>query len=139
MAEYQTKQRAMLLEYLRKNAQKEFTPEELAAAMSDVYGAAAPGKSTVYRLIEKLEKEILVRRFERSDARGNLFQLAACGNCNRFHLKCTGCGKLIHMDSSAGEQLLREVQSKDHFHIDERQTVLYGTCAECGQKGRRNQ
>ena len=55
---YHTQQRCALLAFLSAHADEQFTVEQLLTAMGD----AAPGRSTVYRALDRLVEEGTVRR-----------------------------------------------------------------------------
>ena len=62
---YHTQQRCALLAFLSAHADEQFTVEQLLAAMGD----EAPGRSTVYRALDRLAGEGNVRRFAPEAAR----------------------------------------------------------------------
>lgn len=129
MAGYQTKPRRQLLEFLEKNSEQSYSAEELSAALVEEYGEDAPGKSTVYRLVSKLAQEELIRRSEREGVHLSYYQINRCHD--HLHLKCTDCGKLIHMKHGASEMLMRTILLNSGFSVNEHQTVLYGRCNHC--------
>lgn len=131
MAGYQTKSRNMVLNFLDRNPDASYTAEALAEALQKECGSAAPGKSTVYRLVNRLVQEERIRRFETDGARSAQYQINGCGCHDHLHLKCTDCGKLIHMQEHDSELLLRKVLKTSGFAVDERQTVLFGRCENC--------
>lgn len=126
---YQTQQKTAVLEFLRKNAEKQYTVDELLAAM----GENAPVKSTAYRLIKKLCDEGLVRRFTRDDTQSAVYQLMGEHCCSEhLHIKCVDCGVLMHLDGAA-QAMLTE---KTGFVIDDVRSMLYGRCAACAGRSR---
>ncbi|MBQ6823106.1 MAG: transcriptional repressor [Clostridia bacterium] len=129
MAGYQTKPRMRMLEFLMAHPEESYTAEELTAAMETEYGSEAPGKSTVYRLVGKLAQEEQVRRFEKEGVHLSYYQINRCRD--HLHLKCTDCGKLIHMKHSASAMLMQEILQSNGFSVNEHQTVLYGRCNNC--------
>ncbi len=131
MAGYQTKQKRQLMEFLAKRPDQSYTAEELAVALEGEYGAEAPGKSTVYRLVTKLAAERQIKRFEPEGTHCFRYQMAGHNCHEHLHLKCTGCGKLIHMPESTSAQVLREIFNNNGFTVDEEQTVLVGRCDHC--------
>lgn len=129
---YHTAQKARLFSFLQQHADTAFTAEELCAALT---GAGAVGKSTVYRLLPQLVAEGQVKRFSGSGQRRALYQAVGCAHCDaHLHLKCTVCGKLIHLDESASDAVLHRVLQSSAFSVDEGQTVLFGKCAACGKR-----
>ncbi len=136
---YNTEQRKIVTDFFTANRERAMTVDEAARGISALCaerGVAAPGKSTVYRLISKLFGEHVLKRFTRDDKRF-LYQIAGCPGCDpHLHLKCTGCGRLIHMEHSASDRLMREIMTGNGFSVDEEHTVLYGTCTECIKNGK---
>ena len=131
MAGYQTKPRRQLLSFLAEYPDKSFTAEEITSALSERHGTDAPGKSTVYRLVSKLLQEQALRRFEPEEGHRSYYQLAGCNGHPHLHLKCTDCGRLIHMKESVSAQLRREILQNSGFALDEHQTILFGRCNAC--------
>ena len=133
MAEYDTKQRRILLDYLNAHPDRGFSVEELFDGLRAEHATQeVPGKSTIYRLIGKLVGEGLVKRFAEGNGRQFVYQLVACSACDaHLHLKCTACGSLYHMDHAISEQIMREVLSRSDFSLDEKETVLFGICKGC--------
>lgn len=138
MAEYETKQRRMLLDYLNAHPDHGFSVEELyEGLLTESTADAVPGKSTIYRLIARLVSDGLVKRFAIGNGRKFAYQIVACDACDaHFHLKCVECGYLYHMDHAVSEQIIREVLKKSDFSLDEKETVLFGVCKDCKHKKR---
>ena len=132
MAEYHTQQKALLLDFLSRNAEKTFSMETLADALKEDLGEAAPGKSTVYRLVNRLSEEGTVRRFAEEGSRRFLYQIVGDESCHRhLHMKCTQCGKLMHMNDEQSRQIIQQIFGDSAFSVNQEQTTLYGSCAEC--------
>lgn len=126
---YQTQQKAALLAFLERNAEHQFTIDEIIATM----GEAAPAKSTAYRLIKKLCDDGQVRRFTREGTASSVYQLAGSSCCSEhLHIKCVDCGLLIHLDSAACDTLAKATG----FVIDDEKSMLYGYCANCARKSK---
>ena len=126
MAYYQTVQKKRLTEFMTKNYERAFSVEELAAEMEREYSKGfAPGKSTIYRLIQKMTDE-------GEHSRKFTYQIAAGEHCAyHLHMKCTDCGRLLHMDDDESLKIMKEIFKTNKFKIDERQTVLVGKCRDC--------
>jgi len=133
LAEYETKQRRILLDYLNAHPDRGFSVEELHRGLCAAHAAAlVPGKSTIYRLIARLVSDGLVKRFSAGQGRMFAYQIVACDACDaHLHLKCTACGGLYHMDHAASEQITSAVLSRSDFSLDEKETVLFGVCGGC--------
>ena len=134
---YQTKQKACLLAYLEEHAHEHVTAGELVQAL--VQHGTPVGAATVYRQLERLEKEGLVRRYSLDDRGGACWQYAgeeaASGACHdHFHLKCTSCGTLFHLDCGHLREIASHVAEEHGFVIDPARTVFYGVCKDCTAK-----
>lgn len=126
---YHTAQKKFLIDFLYRHADQAFTVEEIAAGLS---GEHAPGKSTLYRLLPHLVEAGQVKRFTREGSRKSVYQAVGCSHSDaHLHLKCTDCGKLLHLDDDASTAVLRNVLRNSHFAVDEKQTVLFGKCGSC--------
>ena len=126
---YQTQQKAALLAFLERNAEHQFTIDEIIATM----GEAAPAKSTAYRLIKKPCDAGQVRRFTREGTASSVYQLAGSSCCSEhLHIKCVDCGLLIHLDSAACDTLAKATG----FVIDDEKSMLYGHCANCARRSK---
>ena len=138
MAEYETRQRRMLLGFLQSHPDRGFSVEELHDGLRETCpDDLIPGKSTLYRLIGRLVSEGAVKRFSVGHGRQFAYQIVDCAECDaHLHLKCTACGCLYHMDHAVSEQIMREVFSRSEFSLDEKETVLFGVCKDC--KSRKN-
>jgi Fur family ferric uptake transcriptional regulator len=133
LAEYETKQRRILLDYFKAHPDRGFSVEELYDGLLAEHTAdIVPGKSTIYRLIARLVSDGLVKRFAAGQGRQFAYQIVACEACDaHLHLKCTACGSLYHMDHAVSEQIMQEVLSISDFALDEKETVLFGVCKGC--------
>ena len=132
MAEYATEQKKILLQFLREHCESAYTVEELVAGMAELNRTRVPAKSTVYRLMTHLVEEGTVKRFVKGHSRTFLYQIVAGEHCHsHLHLKCMGCGRLIHLDEQTSDALLERVLACSSFAVSEAETVLYGSCADC--------
>jgi len=132
MSHYHTEQKKLLSDFLHKNSDRAFTVEEICTRLRDQSGAAAPGKSTLYRLMTALVEEGSVKRFVRGNSRKFAYQLVGGEHCDaHLHLKCTDCGRLFHMKERDSDELLSKIRSLSNFSVNEEKTVLFGTCADC--------
>lgn len=132
MAEYVTEQKKILKKLLEENCDRAYTVEELIDKMRISTDGHVPGKSTVYRLMTKLVAEGTVKRFVRGNSRKFAYQIVMGEHCDcHLHLKCMGCGRLIHLDESVSDELLDKVKSISDFSVNEEATVLFGSCADC--------
>ncbi len=130
---YKTKQRAAVEAVLRENEQH-FTVEQLAERLN-IKGESV-GRTTVYRCVERLVAEGKVRKYAAEQGESACYQYVAENHeCQEhFHLKCTGCGKLIHIECDHMNELSSHIAAEHRFAVDPLKTVLYGICEECAKK-----
>lgn len=131
MAEkYHTRQRKEIIKYLEENVGSHLTPDDIANALPDV------GRSTIYRTLERLEQEGIVRRFAGASGRSACFlYIGEAGPCREhFHLKCLDCGKLIHLNCARLSECQAHILAEHGFAPDLARTLIYGRCLECSRK-----
>lgn len=130
---YNTKQKQTLIDFLKKNKNKHFSIKEISQYVTE----NRIGKSTIYRLIDKMTAEGSIRRFRGNDGKSVLYQyIGDSDECNgHFHLKCTSCGLLIHLDCKHITYLNEHINEHHQFTIDIGKTILYGLCSKCKKGG----
>lgn len=128
---YKTKQRDLILNYFIENNNRHVTAEEVVDHLK--CQGTSVGKSTVYRYLEKLVEQGMVRRFFIEEGYGACYQYT--GNdkqCHEhFHLKCLSCGVLLHIQCDFLVEAERHIFNDHDFIIDNTKTVLYGLCEKC--------
>ncbi len=133
---YRTKQKSCLLAYLETHADRHVTAAELVQALAS--DGTPVGTATVYRHLERLESDGLVRRYALDDRGSACWQYAGAesgeGGCrSHFHLKCTACGTLFHLDCDHLNEIAAHVAAEHGFAIDPGRTVFYGMCKTCAE------
>ncbi len=129
---YMTNQKKQLLSFLQQHGDRHFTVEQIIEGL----GHDKAGKSTIYRQIVQLVDEGIVRRFEAPGSKSFVYQFAgATGGCDcHFHLKCTKCGRLIHMECAQLSAVQQHIAAEHDFFIGSNRAVLYGECTACRAK-----
>ena len=124
-SEYKTKQRELITELFSNNPDRQFSANDAAVIMDGKIG-----KSTVYREISRLCDEGFLRKYP--DSEGNvMYQLLGKDCHEHFHLKCTECGKIVHLDCHMMNDICSHITFHHGFDIDISKTVLYGICKNC--------
>ena len=137
MSGYQTEQKKALVGFLNEHHNKQYTIDEIVAQltakqMRDGGEGKLPGKSTVYRLISQLVEDGSVKRFVKGNSRQFLYQAMDGDGCKlHFHLKCTECGQLIHLDEGFSNRIEEMLAKEFGFAVDESRTMMYGLCSGC--------
>ena len=129
---YNTKQRQTILACLEENKSASLTVDGVCRYL-EARGEHI-GRSTVYRRLEELCKEGVIRRFAPDMGKSVTYRYIGreCGPDCHFHLICTECGGVEHTHCHALEDLLLHMAGEHGFSIDEKKTVLYGKCSKCG-------
>lgn len=91
------------------------------------------GLATIYRQLEKLVQDGLLRKYTLDGHAGACYQYVGSDTCagEHYHLKCEGCGQLIHLDCHFVEDMQKHIQDEHGFTVNNNKTVLYGTCGKC--------
>ena len=129
---YNTKQGDLILRLIRENGGRHLTAEDIVRRLAD--SGCAVGKSTVYRHLERLTREGTVRRFVLHDGESACYQFAGDGCCNHYHLKCSLCGRFLHVECEYLDKVSEHIYEHHGFTLSEENTVLYGLCADCAGK-----
>ena len=131
MKRYNTKQRKAILGYIVSLGGAHVTAAQIAAHFA---GEGTPiGRTTIYRHLDKLAENGVLRRYTTDGVSGACYQLAdGRQDCHRhLHLKCEGCGALLHLECGALGELQRHVLDAHAFSVNADKTVLYGKCRAC--------
>lgn len=130
---YKTRQKELILAYLKNNNSKHHTVAEICSHIKNNGGCI--GTTTVYRYLDRLVKSGQVQKIE-SAGKATCFQFIGdgiCGEKKHFHLKCLECGELIHMHCRLVDQLSEHIQSEHNFEIQPLRTTFYGVCSTCNK------
>jgi Fur family ferric uptake transcriptional regulator len=133
---YHTRQRELIADFLKTHEGEHVRAADIAAHLA-VSGSPV-GVATVYRTLDMMTKSGEVKKYIDPDAGAcYVFASQPCDS-RHYHLKCSGCGKLIHLDCSMMSDLEVHIAREHSFELDPGRTVFYGTCAECGAKRKDN-
>ncbi|MEG2204286.1 MAG: transcriptional repressor, partial [Oscillospiraceae bacterium] len=99
---------------------------------------APVGRTTVYRCLDRLIEQGVVRKYSAGERACACFQLAGEDCCRHYHLKCTGCGALLHIECEQLDRLEAHILESHGFVLDPAKTVLYGQCSACAQTKKEN-
>ena len=133
-ANYKTKQREAILEYILSLGGAHVTAAQIAGHFAN--DDAPVGRATIYRHLDQMTESGELRKFTSDGVSGACYQQAeALENCREhFHLKCESCGRLLHLECETLEELQRHIFDQHAFEVNALKTVLYGKCGVCMQK-----
>ena len=128
---YNLGKKERIVELLKANRSRSFALEEICSLVTD----GTHGKSTVYRLVSELVKDGCLRRITEGQGRRVTYQFMGDCHCyEHLHLKCRGCGRLVHLSGRETDELVQAVHSLADFTLDG-QALLFGRCALCREGG----
>ena len=132
-APYHTKQKELVYHFFAEHPDKQFSAKEIADIIKK---EEKIGESTVYRLIKQLTESGKLRRFNGENVKSVVYQFAGqSAHCHEhFHLKCTDCGELIHLDCTLLKSFETHLGNHHGFVIDPVKTIFYGVCTSCAQE-----
>ena len=127
---YNTETRERRIEFLKNNKEKSFSAEEIFSNLSE-NGAS---KSTVFRQLSKLTQDFEIKRIASESSRSVRYQFLDREHCGaHLHLKCSSCGKLLHLDNDVTEFFEKSIKSAKKFSIDTG-AFIPGICDKCNAK-----
>lgn len=135
---YKTKQRDQIMDCLIQNKNRHITADEIMLTLNQE--KAQVGKTTIYRYLDKLVSQGIVRKYLIEEGQRACYQYVEQGEgCKEhFHLKCIGCGQLIHLECDYLGKMDSHIKDHHDFTVDHSKTVLYGQCGNCTGKTMRD-
>ncbi len=131
---YKTKQKNFVLDCLKNHENESMTAEKIMEYLRAEN--VSVGMATIYRHLNRLCEEGLVRKFVTDDTESAAYRYfdEKRGCHSHFHLVCNSCGKLIHLECTNLSSVYNHILSEHNFKVDTVKTVFYGVCEECGKE-----
>ena len=114
---------------LRESDRHDWSLEEITAAIA-ARGIQADF-STVYRAVQRLVDEGVVRRLELASS-GARFEAATD---HHEHIQCERCGAVAAVTGSVLSGAVPEVEQLTGYHVTGRQVLFRGVCPRCAERG----
>ena len=89
--------------------------------------AATIGRATVFRTLDLMTRLELLGRV--ADGERSLYTV--CDATHHFHLVCTSCGRVLHIDDCPVDAVLADLQARTGFTISHHRLELAGLCPAC--------
>lgn len=128
---YSTQSKKRVLSLFSGNPSSSFTLNDILCALDDI------PKSSVYRIVDQLESDGVIRKVGSDSRRCALYQLSDGNTCLRhMHIRCTECGKTVHIDEETSCEIEKILEARLGFSSC-LSTVFTGKCPECAAKENR--
>ncbi len=128
---YKTKHSVQLISYLKNHQNEHLNMQDIQHDLPDIPVA------TLYRLMDSLIDEGLVRKYIIGPNQFCCFQYSECGHeHHHFHLICEKCGTLIHLNCHEVNLLLEHIRGEHGFSVDMDKVNLYGLCEKCEKEAK---
>ncbi len=130
---YSTKHREAVLNYMSSLNGAHITAAQIIEHFKNTNSPV--GRTTVFRLLDKLTESGEIRRFTNDGISGACYQFVGeREDCHtHLHLKCEGCGELLHLECGELKNLSDHMRNEHAFKFNAMKTVLYGQCENCAR------
>ena len=131
---YTTKTRQLILEYFKTQKSITISVGDIEKYLRDK-GLKA-NITTIYRYLDKLCTEHIIIKYPDLKSDKAVYQFAGeekkC--VDHLHLKCTKCGKVIHLDCDFMDKFKEHLYQDHGFRLQCYGDMLHGICQECEEK-----
>lgn len=131
---YATPSRRKILEFLQENHDRAVTAADVASYLKAQNSEV--NITTIYRYLDKLAKDGTLMKYVAEKGGQSAYQYVEPGrHCkDHLHLKCTKCGRIIHLDCHFMNEIYSHILQEHEFSLQCQNSVLYGLCRECREK-----
>jgi len=91
----------------------------------------APGRASIYRVLDLLVEHGLVERIAVGDGQTRFERVLPDGH-HHHHLVCEQCGRLVAFDDAGLERAIAELSERLGVRVDSHDVLLRGCCQRCG-------
>lgn len=130
MNKYNTKQKEIILKYLKQNHEKDLTVEMIVGYI--IKKNKKCSQTTVYRYLKQLVEEGIVRKYYIDNSTSSCYQYIKEDGCKEhLHFKCEKCGKVVHLNNYNIEKIEDSLEKDYNMILNPSRTILYGKCKDC--------
>jgi Fe2+ or Zn2+ uptake regulation protein len=109
-----------------------FTAADLAADAGRARRSI--GRATIFRTLDVLAE---LHAVERIDLPNGEHAYLACEPAHHHHVVCSDCGQSRDVDDAGWRAVVRDIEERTGYRIDDHRLELFGRCPTCQQRGSR--
>lgn len=131
---YSTKLYNSIIELFSDNGSRALTADDVYRAVCA--SGETVNRTSVYRNLDKLVAEGQLLKYVTDDGKraSYVFKGGDDSCVEHFHLQCTECGRVIHLDCGSMDEFIRHVSDEHGFDMSCGSSILYGKCRDCRNK-----
>ena len=132
-AEYKTKARALILDYMKKNPENRFTAREIYDSIKGELETV--NRTTVYRNLDRMCEQGIMVRYTEPNRDSWYYQYSEeHSHCNdHMHAQCSECGRIFHLENEFAEEFEQKLQNVYGLTISPSSSLLVGKCDDCNK------
>jgi Fur family ferric uptake transcriptional regulator len=89
------------------------------------------GRATIFRTLDVLAD---LHAVERLDLPNGEHAYVACEPVHHHHVVCSSCGASRDVDDAGWRSVVRDIEDKTGYRIDDHRLELFGVCPDCRRK-----
>ncbi len=119
---YNTKQKEVIVSFFENNINNLYFAK-------DIVEKTNMGITTVYRILDNLVSQNKLSLFYGDF--GRKYGFFPCSVEGHYHLICSKCGKIKHIDCDLFDEFNEHIINSHEFHLDNKEMFLKGKCEKC--------
>jgi Fe2+ or Zn2+ uptake regulation protein len=133
-AEYKTKARQVLIDFLKGNPNNRFSAREIYDHIKK--DAETLNRTTVYRNLDRLCEQGVLVRYKEPNQDAWYYQYSEDHqHCNEhMHAQCSECGKIFHLENEFVDEFEKNIESVFGISINSEKSIIIGKCKDCSDK-----
>ena len=132
---YNTVARSRILGFLKENKDRTVNANDILNWLNNQGNDV--NITTIYRYLDKLTESGEVMKYIAENGTRAVFQyVGEKQHCEEhLHLQCVRCGAILHLDCDFMDEISEHVMNEHGFRIQCRNSIIYGECSRCLEKG----
>lgn len=127
-----TAQREIVLKIFAESGEKHLGAEDVYRRLMEKRYRIS--KATVYRTVELLSKLGFLRRLEFGEGVYRYELAAPDSETLHQHIICKTCGEIVEIDERTVKDLVKSVEEKTGYLINDYDIKFYGLCPKCQKR-----